>query len=168
MVSVNDDGIQTRFVVKVNYWFELVGGSASGNNDGLGRKSECSSIVSSGKLPDTLARRVEVEFPNGRGGKESFVITKRENVPVDSFQFASGTRVGVAVGTGESVSMYPSPGLQDPWKVSRDRVSEDACVWFPYIARHQAGDRQPAFSVDGVGAQEATLADLQALQTGTL
>ena len=165
---INDEGTTTDFKVKVSYWFEVVGGTTGSGNSVLNRKSTCAEITSSNKMPDTLARKVEVSFPNGRGKDETIAVTKRENVPVDSFQFASGTRVGVVSLTGAQVSMYPSPGLNDPWKVTRIRESSDSCIWFPYISRHSAGDLQPTFSVDNSGAQEATLSKIPALGTGTL
>lgn len=167
-VNINDDGTQTNFKVSVNFWFEIVGGNAGVSSDGINQKSSCNQIVDAGRLPDTLARRVQVSFPSGNGQTETITITKRENVPIDSFQFASGTRVAVAVNSGDGVSMYPTPGLDDPWKVTRIRQSSTSCIWFPYISRHDAGERQPTFSIDGAGAVEATLTDIPALETGTL
>jgi type II secretory pathway pseudopilin PulG len=167
-MSTNDIGVQTNFEVTVNYWFELVGGSNGISDEGLNRKSTCTEIVSAQKLPDTLARKVTVTFPDGKGGTETISMTKRENVPVDSFQFASGTRVGVAIDSATQTSMYPKPGSSDPFKVTRTRAESNGCIWFPYIARHSAGQAQPTFSIDGTGAMEATLSDIPALGTGLL
>lgn len=165
IISTNDAGTQTKFEVKVNYWFELIGGSSGVPSDGLNKKSTCTQIVSTQRLPDTLARKVSVEFSDGKGGTETISMVKRENVPVDSFQFASGTRVGVGVGSANQATMYPRPGTNFPFKVTRMQSQDGACIWFPYISRHATGKTQPTFSIDSTGAIEATLGDAPALST---
>jgi len=167
-MSTNNEGVQTNYEISVNFWFELVGGSNGISDAGINRKSTCNAIIGENRLPDTLARKVTVSFPDGKGGTETISMTKRENVPVDSFQFASGTRVGIAVDSARQTSMYPKPGSSNPFKVTRMQAQNDACIWFPYIARHTAGQEQPTFSIDGSGALEATLSDIPALGTGLL
>lgn len=167
-VSVNDEGVQTIFDVSVRYWFEIVGGDNGVVTDGINNKSTCSQVIAAQKMPDTIARKVSVTFPNAKGGTETISVTKRENVPVDSFQFASGTRVAIAGINGDEITMYPSPGVNDPFKVTRIRNNSTSCIWFPYISRHEQIDKQPVFSIDGAGAQQATLTDIAVLQTGQL
>ncbi len=165
---INDDGITASFDVTVDYWFEKIGATDGIVTPPLNKKSSCNQIVASAKMPDTLARRISITFPNGHGGTESMTVTKRESVPVDSFQFASGTRVGVISAVGEQVTMYPNPDSVNPWKVTRTRDSASGCIWFPYLLAHQATDIQPTFSVDNAGASQSALSEIPALHTGNL
>jgi len=165
---VNDEGSTTALDVKINYWYEKVGATNGVQTATLNVKSSCNNIVAANMMPDTLARRITVSFPDGNGGKETMTVTKRESVPVDSFQFASGTRVGVVSLTGNSVAMYPNQTAQDPWKVTRERMSSSSCIWFPYLSTHDATDEQPGFSVDGGGIMQAALSDIPALSTRSL
>ncbi|MFN8015199.1 MAG: hypothetical protein U0R17_01160 [Acidimicrobiia bacterium] len=167
-IYVNEDSSYVNIDVKVNYWFEILGSLDGTVTTQISRKTSCADIISSKRLPDTLVRRVEVTFPDGKGNKESFVLIKRENVPVDSFQFSSGTRVGLVSTSGSKVSMYPNLSTSEPFKVTRERYEQNSCIWFPYIDRHEVSQKQPSFSIDSAGSVQATLTNIDVLSSGSL
>ncbi len=123
------------FDVRVNYWFEKVGVTS--------RSTSCSTINGLNSAPDVIARRITVEWEERGNPRQSLTITKRDNVPVDSVEFALGNRVGLTYNGGDSAALILSEDNSSidgdyPFALKRDLVGANGttpagCVWFPFL-----------------------------------
>lgn len=136
---------EIKFDVQVNYWFEKVGTTT--------KNTQCSVLnqigvgTNAGYSPDVIARRVSITWEEKGGQPQSLVITKRDNVPVDSVEFARGTRVGLTYdGDSARLSLNAGdPGGNYPYYVQRDKTDGN-CVWFPFIKTDRAAGQEVRYS----------------------
>lgn len=162
-VLVNGGTTTIKFHITVNYWFEKTGLTTTA--------SSCSSkIVGVPVQPDVIVRKVNIEWPNPTkiGDKEDITVIKRQNIPADSIEFSSSSRVGVYSDSASRVVMNSTisndSGTQKVLiKVTRDKLTAAAvgntsfyggatCLWFPYIDKNAPTASQVQFSVDGGGS----------------
>lgn len=147
--ATNDQGSSVEFRVSINYWFEH-----STENLHPGGSSKCSAVVTEKVAPDLIARRVSITWNDGNGQEREMVMTKRDNVPVDSVEFATGTRIGAYKDGDDPVIMgfrSPVPGDPEyPFYVRRESALGEKCIWFPFLrVRFDNSEREPQFSTSG-------------------
>ena len=157
-VLVNSGTTTIKFHITVNYWFEKTGLTTTA--------SSCSSkIVGVPVQPDVIVRKVNIEWPNPTkiGDKEDITVIKRQNIPADSIEFSSSSRVGT-YSDNNTVMISGITNLAGTVvvgvKVTRNKLTTTPvgntsfdgganCVWFPFIDRNAVAPNQVQFSVNG-------------------
>lgn len=158
-VLVNGATTKVKFHVTVNYWFEKTGLTST--------STQCSAGpgASTVKQPDVIVRKVNIEWPNPTkdGAKEDITVIKRQNIPSDTVEFSSSSRVGT-YSDNNTVMISGITNLAGTVvvgvKVTRNKLTTTPvgntsfdgganCVWFPFIDRNAVAPNQVQFSVNG-------------------
>lgn len=163
-VTLNESGTKVTFKIVVSYWFEKTGSTSS--ND------QCATL-SSVKQPDVIVRKVNVSWPNvtKTNSREDLTVVKRQNIPADTVEFSSSSRVGgyseadrvVMSGNVSTVNIQVTRLKKTTVSIGTTVKGGANCVWFPYINK----DAIPAFSVNGAPST-ASIASFPPLENRSL
>ena len=156
-VNITYDNREITYHITVNYWFEKTGKTSANTSCTTGVNP-----ISTVGLPDVIVRKVNVSWPNvGKsGGREDITVIKRQNIPSDSLEFSSSSRVGLYAATSAS-SVVMIPNIDGIVFTKVTRIKKDVtvpvgnttfkggatCVWFPYVDVNST--LQAQFKVDG-------------------
>lgn len=155
-IYVNGGSTKVKFHVTVNYWFEKTGETNSTTSCDSGLPA-----INTVNQPDVIVRKVNVSWPNvsKANDKEDITVIKRQNIPADTVEFSSSSRVGLYSSSANTVVLLPKIDTDQFTKVSRIKRSSANgganCVWFPYIDK----ENRPSFLVDGMARTSSSYLD---------
>ncbi len=167
-VILNDSGVEVKYEVKVNYWFEKTGTTNSSTACTGGTNT-----IDKVQQPDVIARKVTLSWKNISlaSGKETISVTKRQNIPQDSIAFSSSTRVGGYFNSGSTVVMYPDiidGSIQvSSLQVTRNTLSNGGsnCIWFPFLVKNAP---TPTLFQDGATPKSSATLTVAPLGNGAI
>lgn len=142
-VPISDADVTVQFDVSVSYWFEVTGRTNA--------KTTCGELTNSSFMyaPDVIVRKISISWRESSGDLQTMVMTKRDVVPVDSVEFATGTRVGfVSEQAAAAISLHPGGGSVADYPFYMQRNNNGGCIWLPFIrVRVDTAEAQPMIAL---------------------